>query len=232
MKPFHLLFLASMFVMNNSVLAQEENSIPKTSSDISLSVGFGKDLFAGSLGWNRTHGLGSSHKFRLGYGLRVSSLSGTNLNYTTAPANLAADLTKVDTLLVAKANTIALNAVINIQYQLSKKLMVGFNIDAIGIGLGSETVSTLISSDTKAAGLPANPSVKPSSLNALLVGNNDLGQLKSELYAAYNVSSKLWVKGGLDLTFSEYTAAQKLTQDNDRFRYKANLIFLGISYQL
>jgi hypothetical protein len=125
---------------------------------------------------------------------------------------------------------VGLNALINIQYNLSSKLAVGFNIDAIGVGFGSSTKGTFITSESKSYAGPQDAS--PTSLNVLLVGNNDIGQLKSEFYLDYLISQKLGLRAGADLTFSEYTTKSKLAQNNDRFRYKAGLIFLGLSLKI
>jgi hypothetical protein len=215
-----------------SSLFSQESEIPKIKSNFDVAVGTGKEYFSGALSWNRTHGLGSSNKFRLGYGVRISSLSGKNIVYTSAPANLAADLTKVDTLNIEKSGTVGLNAVINIQYQLSSKFLLGFNIDAIGVGLGSETTGNFISSDNNGKFPAVQQKLTPTGTNVLLVGNNDIGQLKSEIFIGYDFSEKIGARLGLDLTFSEYKTATKLTNDNDRFRNKANLLFLAVSYNL
>jgi hypothetical protein len=228
MKLHFLTFVFLLLITINKAVGQE-TTIPDKQASIDLSIGFGTDLFSGAAALNRTHGITGSNKLRLGYGVRASLLSGKNLGYTTAPAKLAADLTKVDTLNIASASTIALNAVINIQYKMSNKFALGFNIDAIGVGLGSETGGKFISSDVKNS--PTQVS-KPTSVNLLLVGNNDKGQLKSEIYAEYSPTEHLGIRAGLDLTFSEYTTATILTQNNDRFRYKANLVFVGVSYKL
>jgi hypothetical protein len=227
-------FLSLLFVLVFSLtkVKGQDSEIPKSINSINLSVGLGKDLFSGTVSWNKSIGLGSSNKFRLGYGVRFSTLSGSNIGYTTAPAKLASDIAKVDTLNIAKPNTMALNALIDIQYKLSKKLALGFNIDAIGLGLGGKKTTSFISSDNKTGSFSKTPEASPTSFNVLLVGNNDIGQLKSELYAEYNVSDKFGIRGGLDLTFSEYTSKVLLTQNNDRFRYKANMIFLGVSLKL
>ncbi len=227
MKKF---LIASVFSIFSIVSINAQNEIPKTSASIDAAFGFGKGATSASLSWNRTHGLGQSNKFRLGYGVRFSTFSGSDLLYTTAPAKLAADLTKVDTLTMSKASTMALNALINLQYQFNSKLVVGFNIDAIGVGFGGAKDGIFQSSESKA--LNGKHESHPTGVNVLLVGNNDIGTLKSEFYLGYKVTDKLGIKAGADLTFSEYTTHVKLTQDNDRFRHKAMLLFLGASYQL
>lgn len=122
-----------------------------------------------------------------------------------------------------------LSAGIHIQYQFGPQLKAVFNIDALGAGFGSSGNATFISSDN-AGEYPVQVSAKPTSYNVLLGGDNDIGQIKSEFFLAYAVRSNLWLRGGMDMTFSEYTSEQKLNNNNDRFRYKAVLFFLGVSF--
>lgn len=221
MKKFILFCLLAS--MTTFIYAQSE--IAKKQSSIDLNIGFGQGAFSHGLSWHQTHGFGSSNKFRLGYGLRFSGLYGSDLKYSTAPADLASDAAKVDTLVVSSPTTMAVNGVIYLEYQFSRKFVAGFNIDALGVGFGS-------TSETSARSGGKVIDAKPTSFNVLLVGNNDIGQLKSEFYAAYQIAPKWRLNAGFDLTFSEYTTSQKLRFDNDRFRHKANFIFIGASYML
>jgi hypothetical protein len=205
--------------------------IAKKNANIDAAVGFGSNSLSLALSWNRTHGLGSSNKFRIGYGVRLSSFSGTNLAYSTAPADLAAEASKVDTLTMAEANTIGLSALINLQYQFNEKFGIGFNIDALGFGFGGEKEGIFTTDETPSLNR-SKQNASPTSSNVLLVGNNDIGQLKSEIFLFYKLKNGLGLRGGLDYTFSEYTTTKKLTQDNDRFRYKAGLVFLAINKSL
>ncbi|WP_154855204.1 hypothetical protein [Cyclobacterium xiamenense] len=223
------LFLTAFFLAVTCVQAQT-TSLPKKESNIDLALGMGENSsFSYALSWNTSYGMFSTNKFRLGYGLRFSGFTGSDLNYITAPADLTGDDTTIDTLLVNSPHTMGLSALINLQYQFSSKFKLGFNIDVIGLGFGSSNDATFISSENTGQ-YPQTLESSPSSFNLLLVGDNDLGQLKSEFYIAYALSEKTWLRGGMDMTFSEYTTAQELTNANDRFRAKPVLVFLAISY--
>ena len=223
------LFIATFFLAITCVHAQQ-TPIPKTDQSFDLAVGFGENSQTSySLTWNKNYGLFSSKKLRLGYGIRFSGFSGKQLDYITAPADLTGDDATIDTLSMSKANTMALNAMINIQYQFHPKFKAGFNIDALGLGFGGEKDAMFISSENTGQ-FPQSLSASPTSFNALLGGDNDLGQLKSEFYVAYAVSTKTWLRAGADLTFSEYTTEQNLSYENDRFRNKAMLFFVAVSY--
>jgi hypothetical protein len=223
------LFLAAFFLALNCVQAQNLTP-PKKDANIDLALGMGENSsFSYALSWNTTYGMFSSNKFRLGYGVRFSGFTGSEINYITAPADLTGDDATIDTLLVNSPHSMGLSALANLQYQFSSKLKLGFNIDVIGLGFGSTDNSTFISSENTGQ-FPQTLESSPSSFNLLLGGDNDLGQLKSEFYIAYALSEKTWIRGGMDMTFSEYTTSQELTNANDRFRSKPVLVFLAISY--
>jgi hypothetical protein len=75
------------------------------------------------------------------------------------------------------------------------------------------------------------PFARPTILNALLVGDRDWGQLGSEFFASFAIiPNRLWIRTGMNFTFSEYTTEQRLTEENNRFRNKSLMGFLAISY--
>jgi hypothetical protein len=228
-----LLFLI-LFAIANLSYAQHE--IPKTVENFDLALAMGmhnsNPNFTGSLSFNRTHGLLKSHKLRLGYGLRFSGFgSAADVNYITAPYRLTKDPSKIDTLLVAKPFTLGLNATLHIEYIIIPRLKIGFNIDAIGIGFGTQKKNnSFISSDNNGQH-ELMPFAKPTVLNALLIGDRDWGQLGSEFFASFAiVPNKFWIRAGMNFTFSEYTTTQTLTDNNDRFRYKSLMGFLALTY--
>jgi len=219
----NFIFLVLMMVV--STLSYSQTEIDRKQSSIDLIIGLGQDVFSHALSWHRTHGITSNNKFRVGYGLRFSGFYGTDLKYTTAPAKLTKDAANVDTITISKPTTMGLNGAVYLEYQFSPKFLVGFNIDALGVGFGSTF-------ETSARQGNEIVEATPTSLNVLLVGDNDIGQLKSELYLSYFLNPKWRLNFGLDLTFSEYTTSVKLRNDNDRFRNKSNFIFIGASYNL
>ena len=207
----------------------DENPVPKTSQTFDLALGAGSGMMTGALSWNRTHGIFAANKFRLGYGLRFSGMSGSNQFFSTAPASLTSSPEKIDSISIASPMNLALNASIHIEYMFTPKFKAGFNIDAVGIGFGSKSSVDFISRNNDGT-YPTTLDANPNTLNLLLVGDNDLGYLKSEFYVGYAIKNNLWIRAGMDMTFAEYTTAQKLTNDNDRFRIKPVMFFAGISF--
>jgi hypothetical protein len=187
-----------------------------------------KPIVVSALSFVRTHGVLKSRKLRLGYGLRFSNFASSGLTYITAPYKLTKDAL-YDTLVVAKSMSFALNANLHAEYIIIPKLKVGFNIDVVGVGFGGKTNATFISSDNNGS-FPTAVEAKPTTLNALLIGDNDWGQLLSEFYIGFSPAERFWIRGGFGFTFNEYSTTEKLVNDNARFRYKAPVPFLSLSY--
>ncbi len=228
MKKINYLLLAILITTYQNAFSQEMKASSKVSTFIDLGLSAGSSTYSGSLSFNRTHGLLKSKKLRLGYGIRFSGFGGTDLYYTTAPAKYSTKVETVDSIFVKSPLTMGINGVIHIEYNFTPKLKIGFNIDAIGMGFGKKQTVDFISSNRGA--FPSLTDSKPTSMNVLLVGDNDIGQLKSEFVVSYLFLPKWGIKAGLDFTFSEQTTAQKLTNNNDRFRHKAMMATVGISY--
>jgi hypothetical protein len=208
--------------------------------DISLAVG--KRQGAAAVSWSHLRGLGKKKKrFSIGYGARFTSYAGKNKDFITAPARLTSRQTgpqvlfsktydeNLDTVRLSSSQVNLLNLVIHLRYDLFPKFALGFNIDAVGVGFGRRQNGELRSS-IKPSGLDVKQSAKPTTFNLLLVSDNDIGNLNSELYGQYWITENLAVKGGLCFLFAEYTTANKLIFDNDRFRNKAGMALVGIVY--
>lgn len=179
--------------------------------------------------------------FNLGYGLRLTSQFGKHLNYYTAPAILTSKQRgpqvlfskvypeNIDTFYTTSSQVNALNLSINLQYNLSKKLETGFNIDAIGFSFGKGIIGNYKSYQNI-----TNTSLqkaKPTQFNLLLISDNDLGSLNSELYLRYWCTKKTGIKFGATFLFTEYTTINKLRLDNDRWRNKSLMVLLGITFK-
>ena len=186
--------------------------------------------------------IGSSKRLGFGLGARFTSYLGANQYYITAPAELTSESTSpliffkenieanIDSLLIESPQTNSINASINIDYRISPKLTVGFNIDAIGFSFGATKKGNYING-TQGKITEASPTA----FNVLLISDNDRGSLNSELYFKYLYTNKWAIKTAAQFLFTEYTTETKVQQfpsPNDRFRNKSLLLAVGISYQL
>jgi hypothetical protein len=202
----------------------------------------GKNEGSLSVQYARLWGLTKSNKLSAGIGLRLTSYLGANQYYITAPAEITSGsnspfilfkeniIENIDSLLVESPQVTCLNVSINIHYQFSEKFRAGFNIDGVGFSFGGKKQGNYINGSSGAI-----TNGKPTSFNVLLISDNDLGSLNSELFVRYQLSNKLGLKLGASFLFTEYTTntpVQTFPEDNDRFRRKSLMLALGASYKL
>jgi hypothetical protein len=174
--------------------------------------------------------LGAKNKFVVGTGLRYTGFFGSNIWFTSAPNDLAIEPSSVDTLFGSSPAINSLNLLINLGFNVTEKLQLGFNIDAIGISFGPTGNPTFTGN-----GQSKSTEASPTSPNILLVGNNDKGSLNSHFYGKYKLSDKWGVKLAYQFLFNELTTAtavQTTPVSNDRFRVKSSQFFVGLNYSL
>jgi len=225
----HTLIWVVLFGVSGSFKAFAGDDEPKKNNfSIDATGRFASKQFGGGLSAWGHHGFGKSRKFSIGLGLRLSTNIGSDMEYTTAPAKFTSDEKNVDTLLLKNSSVNSFNLALDFRYRIIDKLSVGFNIDAIGFSFGGEENGGIISE-----GDVFLPKAKPTSLNALLVGDNDIGTLNSELYVLYHVGSNFSIKAGVSYLFTEYTTDKKYIDgiDNDRYRNKSMGGLIGIQYR-
>lgn len=235
MKKFLLLlsFLSLAFFAEAQYLKS-----PNQAVDLSFSSNGSQSAFA--LGWSHLHGLGKKKNFRIGYGIRYSQNFGSNATFVTAPAKLTSGQTGLgvifsdyipenfDTLTFSKYSVGSLNLSIHLNYRIKTKWEVEFNIDAVGVSFGKKQDAKYETS--KNTGFGTTQPASPTTLNLLLTSDNDIGSLNSELMARYWFQPSWSIKAGATFIFAEYTTDKKLYLDNDRFRNKALMGMIGISY--
>jgi hypothetical protein len=208
----------------------------KKQLDITGAVG----NYEGSLSAMYSHiwQLGEKKKFEIGIAGRFTSYVGQNQYYSTAPAKLTSGSTgpfvifkenisaNIDTFLIQSPQVNALNVAIHLGYQFSPRIAVGFNIDAIGFSVGSKKSGSYINGP-----FGQQDRAKPTAFNLLLISDNDLGTLNSELFVKYQWKETWGVKGGLQFLFTEYTTdteVQQVPEPNNRFRDKSLLFAFGV----
>jgi Outer membrane protein beta-barrel domain len=219
-----LLTACSLLLATIAIAQQNKKESTNQFIDIGLGLGSSQTSVSGSYiyNWN----LGQKGKFFIGTGARFTSYFGKNINFTSAPSNLASDDKNVDTLIAPKPSINALNVLINLGYNFSPKFQIGFNIDALGFSFGPTGSPTYRGAKTSA---------KPTSGNILLVGNNDKGSLNSHFYARYTFNKNWGVSAGYEYLFTELktdTKVQTAPEQNDRFRNKSSEFYIGVSYKI
>ena len=71
---------------------------------------------------------------------------------------------------------------------------------------------------------------KPTILNVLLITDNDIGSLNSEVYVKYWFNKKWVKKAGISFYFTEHTSTTKLQLEDNRWRNKSLLGMIRITY--
>jgi hypothetical protein len=197
---------------------------------IGITGAFGESATSMTLGFSHLYGFGSSRRFKLGYGVRLSSFFGSDRAFMAAPPDLAS-LEETQSFFVENSQANAINLGLYTDYSITENILVGFNIDVVGFSFGSEK-DGIVTRNT-GIGDPIVPSIdtaKPTSFNLLLVGDNDIGTLNSEFWIGYRIASNVMVRGAFSYLFTEYTTNGQYQDDNDRFRYKAAQGAVGVSY--
>jgi hypothetical protein len=187
---------------------------------------------------------GKKNRIVIGGGLRFTTANGKSAQFITAPAILTSGKqgpgvffadqipANIDSLAVGAVQSNFLNLSGNIGYRFTKRLSAGFNIDIAGFSFGAAQRAT--KQDLVVSTQPIY-SAKPTSGNLLLISDNDIGNLNSEIYARYNFKSRFSARAGLGFAFTEYTTTTiaQVTPagvQNSRFRNKAAGLMLGVTY--
>lgn len=218
-----------------TVLLSTFGSFAQYRANAGASIGAGATMF--SIGAEREFNV-ISKKFHINPGVRLSVFNGNDLEYITAPAKYTVNDDQVDTMTFGTVQNNFANLYVRLGYDFTEKLSLSFDIDVVGVSFGSEQN---YSDFRQGAALRAQPQTalghvekaSPTTLNLLLVGDNDLGSLNSTLNISYDVTKRLGIDLGAGLVFTEYTIVTNRGYDgNDRFRNKNLMGYLGISYLL
>ncbi|WP_291724151.1 hypothetical protein [Bernardetia sp.] len=195
---------------------------------IGITGAFGESSTSLTAGFSHLYGFGSSRRFKLGYGIRLSSFFGSDRKFSAAPPDLASE-DNPQVFITESSQLNAINLGLYTDYSVTENLLLGFNIDIVGFSFGGEKDGVVIV-EPAITGVGVPDTAKPTSFNLLLVGNNDIGTLNSEFWIGYRIASNVMIRGAFSYLFTEYTTEGQYQDDNDHFRYKATQGALGVSY--
>lgn len=237
----------TLHAMSETQLLAQTSSY-RSNNQIELSASTSGGKFASALSWSHMSAVTKRiPNLKIGYGIRFSTFIAANKFYVTAPAKYTSPVqnlgtifsetieANIDTITTTTTNTNSLNIAFHIEYAITKRITLGFNIDAVGFSFGPEKTFNIISSSFDPNQSPVQVG-SPTRLNLLLTSDNDIGSLNSEFFARVWLSDKLALRGGMTFLFSEYRLANHLSFDNarimnDRYRYKAPMAMIGITYK-
>jgi len=241
-----------LMVVACSVSAQKKRTpyLKQTTSEAGIVLSTNGGLSAVSLSALQYWQVGRKQAhIKIGLGGRLtSSFGGNKLTYMTAPADLTSGKTgpavffapqvskNIDTLKLASTQVNALNICLALRYDVNKKWGAEFNIDLVGFSFGETKSSTLTYGEQSDA--TRTTDAKPSPRNALLISDNDIGSLNSELMISYLFKPNIKLKAGASFLFNEYTVDNPVLYTNsmgtvvgtDRYRLKSLCFGIGANY--
>ncbi|MCU0325476.1 MAG: hypothetical protein MUF45_09525 [Spirosomaceae bacterium] len=224
-------------LISSSLSAQYQYT--KTQRNLDFALAFGSAV-SPSLSYQKLYGIGKSDRFKIGWGVRFNTFFSGQKDFITAPAKLTSGKESIvalftenivgnlDTLQLTNSAIGSLNGKVVLQYSF-RKLDLGFNIDALGFTFGGKQSGKFIANESKSLN-NTTQTAKPTAFNLLLISDSDIGSLNSELYARYWINDRFAVRVGASFQFIEYKTDKNLTFENDRFRHKALLPFVAITY--
>lgn len=238
-------FCLFLVVWLPSIAIAQSEEIPATTQTLDVCLATKGSLTTVALSINQLHGLWHSRRFRIGYGLRLTSAFGRDTDYKTAPPELVKGAGKgsvvglftpdldenIDTLRLPQTQGHSVNLSANLEYVLSRRIEIGFNIDVIGFTFGPNQSGTFIANSPVRSSLSGTvQEVRLTSFNLLLGDKSDRGSLNSEGYVRYQFTPRFSLRTGLSFQFNEYTTNRKLTFNNDRFRSSNLRVLLAAAY--
>jgi hypothetical protein len=236
------LFLITALIFSTLVKAQiaQPYFYTKSQTNLDFVLAVGNQAVSPSVSYSKLYSFSENRRFKMGYGVRLNNFFGANKEAITAPAKLTSEthsivsllsdyrLNNLDTLKLNSVWTTSVNAKVVVQYSI-RKFDIGFNIDVIGFTIGSKQTGQFLASESPNFHKSAQIA-NPSALNLLLIGDSDKGSLNSEVFVRYWVSDRMAIRVGGSYQFLEYSTDKNLTFENDRFRVKTFMPFIGITF--
>lgn len=201
------------------------------------------DLYGGTGSWSHYHNTGKQKKnFKIGYGARITSVFGVDRLYVTAPAKLTRGVTgpiavfseiqldNYDTISMARPQVNCLNLYFSLQYTLFRRLDLGLNADLAGVSFGTKEIAEYTSSKNNPGEYSQAQRAYPTGFNLMLLGDNNIGSLNSEIFARFWITNQWAVKASLNFVFTEYTTVNTLRLGNDRFRERTFMAGVAVTF--
>jgi len=204
---------------------KKKTSIWATDHYIDLSAGLGDRTVAASAQWDKLFGI-AKNRIKLGFGVRMNVANLWDKSYFTAPPQRNTGI--FDTLVVDHQTLYYCNLTFILDVSLLKWWDVGMNIDIVGASWGPASEATYYSHN--AGYNKTRETVTPETLNLMLFGHNDFGNLNSQFYMRFWPSSNVYIKAGMSLnTFISHTG-NTLNNGNTRFNSGCYMGFLSLGW--
>ena len=231
----------------------------RLNSGYDIGMAYSTNKYNPSITYYQLLNLGERKLFSLGWTMRLGAFYGNNLDYYTAPARLTRGHTgfnalgaplitrNVDTVRYDYVTMTSLNIGIRGQVNLGI-LELGASADLVGVTIGKSRIGRYTSStgqftlhsvsgaDSALAyfqGANTFQQSSPSHFNAQLLGDNTIGTIATEVFARVRVSQRVSVKVSYQCLTTEMKVSNRdVVANNNRFRNRANMVYLALTFPL
>lgn len=210
MKKLILFCLICLF--SSEIIAQRA----KVSQSFSLGGGFSSGQFIPSISFGEQILFGKDYRFAVGSGIRTTIFSAKGKTFTGSKSPyLSTTITPL-----TRENMLIFNVPITAEYQ-GNKVVVGMNVDLIGLTFGKSKDSLAISNYK---GSTDNLSVKPTQVNFAL---GSAGSTNNEVYIGFRIREEMTLKAGVSFLYTKLnlrsTTEEKITKIGN-FSHQLNAI--------
>lgn len=188
-----------LFFLTTTVFTSNAQSI-RVYEHIGLSIATANKVTVPSIAYTQTLEFGRERSYRIGTGFRLNYFNLKNRTFDGVETKIK----QVSITPNPKFNGASVNIPIVAEFH-TKKIILGVNIDIIGMSFGKTREGENLKVDNYEGTLDSL-NASPRSLSLLLLGKNNRGTLNSELYLGYKVSDELTVRAGISSLSSSFTS--------------------------
>jgi len=208
------------------VKVKKHKTISHWQHRFSLTLGLGNEIGAGSLGYAAMYGFGDSQRLRIGGGIRLNLALGItdSVPYCSKTYKDTLNNSFRDSLLVEKPFLGSANLGFYISYDINDRWEIGASTDLVGFGFGSKKNAFLINSltrDTLSTEAEVRSFVRLPKVR---------GTLNNEVFVGYKFNPRWRLRVGVQYLLTEYLTPEKFFNNNDIYKNKAILGFIGITF--
>lgn len=204
-----LLFGASLLGLWASAGAQ---TLPKQMVSVGVSAGRVENLWLVTVPVTY-----NAQLFESIHGLRYTAGIRQNLGFGQRKYTINKQSTLIDDI-----SSYSINLMAGLEYVSPYKISVGFNLDLVGVNVGTRTFKTI--------GTDPVYKINPETTNLLLGGSNDKGALNSEFYIDYHLNDQFTVKAGI--MHYLITLEYENTKGKGRTQAFSTLPYVQLQYRL
>lgn len=250
-------FVAALTLFSVYSFAQSPVSA-RLSSGFDVGIAYSKNNYNPSLAYYQLINVRQRKLFAFGFTVRLGAFYGDNINYYTAPARLTrgksglAGLSgplvteNIDTIRYDYVTMTSANVGVRAQINLGR-VELGASADLLGLTLGRGrmgryrsstgryTLKDKFSRDSAVYFQGSNTfqRARPGRLNVRLLGDNDIGTLSTEVYARVRINQRFAIRAAYQwLTSETVTQNRDVVADNNRFRNRVGMAYLGLTFPI